>query len=183
MNGETAASQRLFFGLWPGEPLRHAIHTAVQPWLSRLAARPVPVDNYHLTLAYLGDVEPSRVPAIEQAAATVDWRPFDLVLNRPGHWRRAGVVWLAPADVPPALAALADGLWHVLEPLGFARDTRTFAPHLTLARKLRRRPPPATIEPLHWLVDRFALFESCAVPGGVEYRVVKWFRAGSRPEP
>ena len=183
MNGEPAASQRLFFGLWPDEPLRQAIHAAVKPWLSGLDARPVPVCNYHLTLAYLGDVELARVPAIEQAVAAIDWSAFELVLDRLGHWRRAGVVWLAPAEVPAALSALVDGLWHALGPLGFVRDARAFAPHLTLARKLRRRPPPATVEPPHWPVSRFALFESCAVPGGVEYRVVKQFRAGSRPEP
>src|SRR5579859_3639222 len=100
----------------------------------------------HLTLAFLGELDDTRLGdaevAMEEAAPAV--APFALRIASlgsfgPSHAPR--VVWAGVAGDMNALARLHQELSAALERHGFALDTRTFAPHLTLAR-LRTPPAP-----------------------------------------
>ena len=45
---------RLFYALWPDEPLRERLAEAARDAVRQSGGRPVPAGNYHLTLAFLG---------------------------------------------------------------------------------------------------------------------------------
>jgi 2'-5' RNA ligase len=101
-------------------------------------------DNLHLTLKFLGDVALERTAEVSctlaESAAGVP--VFSAELRGVGAFPHAGrpsVVWagLMGAD---ALVRLAERLEASLELQGFARESRAFHPHVTLAR-VKGRPP------------------------------------------
>lgn len=151
---------RLFFALWPDEPVRAALAAAAAPLLDSCRGRRVPARNYHLTLAFLGAVDAGRLDALRAAAATVRAEPFTLVLDGHGHWPRPRVAWLGCRRPPAAAGALAGTLWAALAPLGFVPERRAFQPHLTVLRDCRRCDWPGPIAPVPWPVSDFVLMGS-----------------------
>jgi RNA 2',3'-cyclic 3'-phosphodiesterase len=94
-------------------------------------------EGIHMTLKFLGSVDAGRVGEIEAAlAAAID--PFEACL-RPAALggfggSRIRVVWVGLEGDVPGLVSLANRVEGALAPLGFPREERPFAPHLTLAR-------------------------------------------------
>jgi 2'-5' RNA ligase len=130
-------------------------------------ARWVPVQNLHLTMAFLGRVEEERIGTLSSAIAQAvqDHVDFTVRLGALGAFpsvRRARVIWAGLDDATGGLAGLAESIGEALEPLGFPRETRAFQPHVTLARL--RAPKPVelnvTPSPLSFPVERISLFES-----------------------
>ncbi len=94
--------------------------------------------NLHVTLKFLGDIPTVQIAAIQQQLLSVVRRhpPFVLKVEQLGAFPsvdRPSVVWVGLVDAEP-LVALANEIESLLEPLGFARESRSFHPHLTLAR-------------------------------------------------
>lgn len=154
--------KRLFFAL----DCAPAQRKAIAQWRSALqlrSGRPVPTDNFHLTLKFLGSIDTANIADICQAASAVHTSsgPLTVVLDRLDVWRRAGVLVLAPAQAPPALLRLVYDLEQALLPFGLEDAPREFRPHLTLAREFRAPLPEAATAPEFFLrADRFVLFES-----------------------
>ena len=92
--------------------------------------------NLHVTLKFIGNVATEKLPCIEQALADVPVSlPFDLEFRAIGFFpndRRPAVIWAGIA-APPELANLATKIDEAVSACGIARETRPFAPHLTLA--------------------------------------------------
>jgi RNA 2',3'-cyclic 3'-phosphodiesterase len=136
-------------------------------------------DDWHVTLAFLGDV-PGPVatglaPALERAAA--GHRPFPLALAGAGAFPaapHARVLWCGLDGDHTALAALAASVADAVTRAGAAPPDagRPFRSHLTLARSRGRT--PADVRDLvtalsgyaspSWPVDRIQLIDSH--PGG-----------------
>lgn len=158
--------QRLFFALWPDDAVRAELAGALRPAPDgRLVRR----ENLHLTLVFLGSVNQETRACVEQAASGVTCEPFELVFDVAGYFPRPQVAWIAPARTPASLVALVQALREALVPCGLAPDPRPYRPHLTLARKVRRRPAVPVITPIAWPVTAFSLVESRSQPGGVRY--------------
>jgi 2'-5' RNA ligase len=143
----------------------------------RCGGRPVPADNYHITLAFLGHQPAALCDDIVAAGHAVSQEPLKLVieLDRFGYWPKPRVFWFGPAECPPSLTALALHLWTRMAGLGLARDTRALQPHVTLCRKVQRAPqldPPGVVR---WRAAGFALVESVTAQQGAEYTVVERF--------
>ncbi len=166
----SAAAARLFFALWPDPPLRDALDHALRHHLPTHAGRRIPSENLHITLVFLGTVPESRLPCIEQAGAGVHAAPFTLTLDRIAWWRQSRVLWLGPAETPPALATLVAELRAGLAVCDIVLEPRPFRAHMTLMRKVSRRPPVLQIESLSWQPGGLALIESLPVAGGVCYQ-------------
>lgn len=96
-------------------------------------ARWVPFDNFHLTLAFIGDVDPPDLRDINEALSTIDQQPFDLELNGVGHFgdRKPHCVWAGLRDTPD-LTILQSSIVTALGRFGIALDRRKFKPHVTL---------------------------------------------------
>ncbi|MCI8496945.1 MAG: RNA 2',3'-cyclic phosphodiesterase [Clostridiales bacterium] len=95
-------------------------------------------ENFHLTLAFLGEQPDSRVPAVRRAMEATPFSPFDLRFQRLGWFRRSGgdLYWLGAKDCP-ALMKMQKRLCAELRREGFELETRPFRPHLTLGREVR----------------------------------------------
>ena len=95
-------------------------------------------EGIHLTLKFLGEVAASRRERIEGALATAVPAPPGMSLHLGavgtfGDRRGPRVVWVA-VEGEAALAELAARVEGALAALGFPRERRPFAAHLTLAR-------------------------------------------------
>lgn len=102
----------------------------------------------HLTLAFLGMVDSTRVPEIASRlqAATSGATPFTVEVTGAGMFpsvSRPQVLWVGVGgDARPSLLELAARVAAELRQAGFELEKRAFHPHLTLGRV--RRPPRAT---------------------------------------
>jgi 2'-5' RNA ligase len=159
---------RLFFALWP--PPETA--TALAAWASRLEGRKTAVEKIHLTLAFLGGVEPER---LIRAARVVTTKAFALPIDSAKYVRANEMVWVGPAQMPEGLAALVEALHLALYRAEFILERRPFAAHVTLVRKARRPTAIAPLPQVDWPVREFALANSA----GRRYEVLERFRLDS----
>jgi len=105
-------------------------------------ARWVPPENYHLTLRFIGEVEPWRAEEVDEALAGIRARPFDLVLNGLGLFEKAGrinALWVG-IERCEGLLRLQAKVETALQRVGLDPERRRFAPHITLARTERAAP-------------------------------------------
>ena len=115
-------------------------------------AKPTRRDNFHLTLAFLGDA----LTEIEACAAlsAVSGAPFKLYSDKPGVFKRGGgdIHWLGLKS-SAELSALYAKVAAALADVGFKLENRPFSPHITLAREVRgfskdAGPPPRFVIPV-----------------------------------
>ncbi len=151
-------------------------------------------EGIHLTLKFLGEVPAAKRREIESAlaAAIVDPFAFELRLGHVGGFggrQRLRVIWVGLEGDVEGLAGLAALVEKALTPLGFPRESRPFAPHLTLARV----PDDATPEERGRLADLLgsfsappsaamtvnavSLMQSFLEPGGARYQRLAVFPA------
>lgn len=154
--------RRLFFALWPDETVRQQIQDAPFP---RLKPRTTPMENWHMTLVFLGLTTQSQQQACEQAADQVQGARFAMALDMTGTFIPARVAWLGCSHPHPQLVKLQAELEMGLRARcpdhpAFAQRVRPYCPHVTLYRKLGKPLVPEKIRPLHWAVDSFCLIES-----------------------
>ncbi|MBA1148976.1 RNA 2',3'-cyclic phosphodiesterase [Ectothiorhodospiraceae bacterium WFHF3C12] len=131
--GRDTPAERLFFALWPPAPLQRRIQRMARSRVRR--GRLLPARNLHVTLVFLGSLAPAERTAALTAADRVAGQAFELVLGRFGCWRRRGIGWLAPTEVPAALERLHAELTARLQAAGFEGDGRVFRPHCQRSSK------------------------------------------------
>ncbi|NJD31610.1 MAG: RNA 2',3'-cyclic phosphodiesterase [Gammaproteobacteria bacterium] len=167
----TEPSRRLFFALWPDAPTLEAVLAALRRNLPRGIGRAQRPDQLHLTLEFLGSVPESRLQEVLDAGAALSGRTprFEIVFDKVEHWKRPEVLCLTASATPEPLAAFVQALRSELLARGFEPEKRPFKAHLTLARKVRRPPPLATLQPLPWPAGEFSLVESTTDPSGSRY--------------
>ena len=134
---------RCFVAVPLADELRADLATAVERWRTDPLTdglRWADGSGLHLTLAFLGGLDPRDVPAVEARIRSVATRHRQVVAEtgRLGAFHRAGsvrVLWYGVEDPDGLLSALAVDLAAALDvPLWEA-----FRPHVTVARA-RRRP-------------------------------------------
>ena len=134
--------------------------------------RRVPPENFHITLAFLGNVDEQDIPELVDASAGLRIRCFPLQIDCCGWWKRAKVAWLAPAHTPEPLLELVRQIHRLSRMAGLSVDERDYHPHLTIARKLTHPITNRSFEPLHWDIRSFCLVESVTHEKGARYQVV-----------
>jgi 2'-5' RNA ligase len=130
---------RLFIAVDVPPDVRGLVEEAIAPWRARFpSGRWVPMENWHVTLVFLGATSPDLVGWIassltDVAAAT---RPFGSRVEGLGAFRsmrRARVLWAGLHDDDLAMARLADRFGVALAH-EFTPERRELTPHLTVAR-------------------------------------------------
>jgi len=140
--------------------------------------------NLHLTLQFLGEVDPSRAKEVADRLAPPFGVPvFDVAVAGLGTFPSSGpprVIWLSVTDGAAQLSALYREVAVRLDGLGFPRDARPFHGHLTLGRVKtvcgpRLRDALAAVRAAdagRCRVDHVTLFESRLSQAGSAYSVV-----------
>lgn len=101
---------------------------------------PVRRGSLHLTLAFLGEISPSRLPVLTHILDGLE-PPRSLRFEKLGSF--AGGIWWAGPCRSPELERLHGRLDSALRRQGFTLEKRPFAPHVTLVR----RAVPADVRP------------------------------------
>ncbi len=173
-HGEASAI-RVFYALVLAPELRPPIGDIARDTARRVHGRPVPPENLHLTLAFIGDIARSRLPTLLDVGASLHGEAMSLLLDRLGGFRRAGVAWLGASRPPHELGAFAVALARALAAAGVQCDERPFHPHMTIVRRCRVSPDEQQIGPYAWAIDEFALLQSQSGTEGARYRSLsKW---------
>ena len=94
-------------------------------------------ENLHLTLAFLGEITPTRVAAICNAMDHTVIKPMTLTFDHVGCFRRdGGDIWWIGIKENKTLLSLQQNLTGHLATEGFHLEIRRFSPHITLAREV-----------------------------------------------
>lgn len=170
---------RLFFALWPPEPVAQALAARAGALAHRFGGKVTRQETIHVTLAFLGEVDDAQLPAVIEAGRRVRAAPFELVVDRLGYWRHNRLVWAGCSAVAAQLQELAGALREQLRTAGIVcEESQRFLPHLTLVRKVRGVPSAAglpAMEPLSWACGEFLLVRSLPSEAGSDYVAVAEF--------
>ena len=136
--------------------------------------------NLHLTLKFLGEVDPVRLEQVRQALSLVEFDSFAFRAGASGCYpdrRNPRVIWKALMKGGRGCADLAMVLDECLHPLGFKAAEKDFLPHLTIGRVKEAREDDwdqclTTMDNGNWPeveTERFVLWKSELSPQGPTY--------------
>jgi RNA 2',3'-cyclic 3'-phosphodiesterase len=180
----SAETWRCFVAVPAPAQLRAAIATALAGWRAEPDApnlRWTDPAGWHVTLAFLGPVDPGSVSSLSERIADAVQpfaavAPFSVRTGRVGAFPRPGTaqsVWLGIDDPDRHLADLARAVQDALLPRDAIRRLRA---HLTLGRSRARRGEPLdawlatrTFPPTELVVDDLVLFRSHLGRGPATY--------------
>ncbi len=170
MNADGAPS--LFFGIFPDSAARRTLAELAQAIARETHGRAPRPERIHLTLFYLGPTLPERIAKVRAVGASIRGQAFDVKLVKIGRWPN-NIIYAAPAE-KAALTALAGSFaLKLIAGMGTGQQKR-FAPHVTLVRDAKTG-SSASMPPVGWRVDRFALVHSILVPGNTRYEILAEF--------
>jgi len=97
------------------------------------------IDNFHLTLKFLGEIEYEKVEKIRQALEKnlKDFSRFSLKISSCGYFKGHGnlrVVYLKPDGNLEKLNNLFTLVENAMAEVGFEREKREYTPHITIAQ-------------------------------------------------
>ena len=128
------------------------------------------LDTIHLTLAFLGDVEESRLRELK--ALDLTGTRHILPIDRARYWAHNRIVWVGPEETPGPLLALANALNRELQTRQFRSEAREFAAHVTLIRNAQAPAALPALPPVRWPIEECVLVESRPTGAGRDYEVL-----------
>ncbi len=173
---------RTFFGL----PLPEGHREVLDRYLTVCATRApdfrwTPAPNLHLTIRFLGHVEPALAEGIADRLAAAGLSAFDLELGDLGTFKRgrtARVVWLGLHSGSEGITTLAAQVEAESIRAGLEAEARQYHAHLTLARARPRDgallpalPPPPGLPA--WRAEELVLYRSRLGRGGSVYEPLR----------
>jgi 2'-5' RNA ligase len=146
---------RLFFALWPDVDAATRLARAAGALNFKTPGRLVDAKNYHVTLAFIGEVTESSLAVLQQVGGSLQAPRCTIALDSLEYWPQSRVVVAAARETPPALLTL----WTQLhEATGMPRAQ--LRAHVTLARKVAQPPVMQAMSPVLWRATRFSLVRS-----------------------
>ena len=153
---------------------------AIAQWRARALGHSradVKPHNFHVTTAFLGHVDTTRIEMLCEGLAKVAWTGFSATFDHVGFWGKPQIHFLGCSHVPETLAHLASASQTCARHAGIALKKTDYHPHITLQRKIKH-PVTALFEPhFTFHFDALHLFESRSTSTGVEYVIRASFPA------
>lgn len=179
-SSETGRMPRLFVALRPPPEIRERLLDLME---GLPAARWQDDEQLHLTLRFVGEVDPRSAEDIAMALADVRATGFILNLHGVGTFGRRGrtdTLWVG-APRTGLLYELRNKIEHALVRAGLPPEPRRFHPHITLARFSRGSGTDAgpflqrhaTFQTPPFAVTHFGLYESRLGREGADYTLVE----------
>jgi 2'-5' RNA ligase len=145
---------RLFFALWPDPTLRERVANVAAALRLETTARRVPRENYHVTLAFMGEVASAELAALRQLGRSQRAFANEIRFDACEYWKGAQAIVAVARQAPEAVSELANKLVRssIVEP--------ALRLHVTLARKVAQAPVPQAMSPFEWDARSFSLVRS-----------------------
>lgn len=141
-------------------------------------ARWIDVENYHITLRFIGDVDNRTADEIVDRLDRIDRPEFELELNGIGAFgsKKPHSIWAGVTPAPEMFALQAE-IERICQRIGLSPDPRKFTPHVTLARLKSSRLDDVVhylagrgnFQTAGFVVPRFVLLSSRDSVGGGPY--------------
>lgn len=159
------------------------------PWT---ASKPVPRENFHVTLVFLGMQRPDALEELHEALEQMHPRGFALRLNELGVFGGDQPRNLhATLAREPALDALQARLERAARMIGMKPEKRRFLPHVTLARFRQGEGEPAVLaaamqaagalDRSPFMADHYGLFRSHLRSDGAQYDLLAEYPLDAPP--
>jgi len=144
----------------------------------------VAISSIHLTLKFLGEIDPALVPKmVESLKNATSESPFKLRLHGLGGFpnlRSPRVIWCGIEGDADRLITLQKKVEVACAELGFPPENRPFHPHLTLGREQGKRNLQQLLDYIKiapdfervFDVDRYHLYKTVLTPRGAIYTVL-----------
>lgn len=169
MTRNSQPTKRIFVGV----PLEVFEQQSLKRQLPKLPGKPVPSENWHLTLQFIGKSTFKQIEDLISNLKKISFpESFSLRLQGWGTFpnsNRAKALWIGVKTGQPSLRALAAEIRaSSIQIYSSSLDQKLFTPHLTVSRFraptnlssiLKTKSPSLEV-----LVKRFVLFESLAQP-------------------
>jgi 2'-5' RNA ligase len=174
---------RLFVALKPPVPMRNALLAAMG---GVAHARWQTDEQLHLTLRFIGEADRHQAEDIAAILGSVHHPGFALTLEDINQFDRKGridTLWVGVSPQEP-LRQLHNKIDRTLERVGIAPDTRSFLPHITIARFGRHRGDVggfmqyAVVQPMSADITEFCLYESVLGAEGSAYSIIASYPLG-----
>lgn len=149
-----AATERLFFALWPSAKTAGEIAACAQAAHALCGGRVMKPETLHMTLAFLGNMPAAEAQQLVEACSGWVIPARTLELRRFGRFTGPRIVWVGPSvdddDRVHWLDEAYDTLWSYLEAEGRQRPPQIFRPHVSLLRNagagdVAALPPPSIV--------------------------------------
>jgi 2'-5' RNA ligase len=169
----------VFFALWPDAALRTALARATHKAVSACGGRPVPAQNLHVTLAFLGSVPERRIQDLASVARRVagafpsSAAPLLLTFDHIEYWKKPQVLCALAEGESAQVRTLAEALTNEAAGAGFNPDPKPFRPHVTVARKVVHPTRALDMRSAVWSFTEFVLVESRTEAQGAVYGVLE----------
>ncbi|MBT2468153.1 RNA 2',3'-cyclic phosphodiesterase [Streptomyces sp. ISL-66] len=134
-----AATVRVFIALAPPDDAKQELERELRPAYDAYSKmRWNRIEDWHITLAFLGELPVAAVPLLRQPLADLAAarEPLRLALRGGGHFDNR-VLWTGIDGDLEGLHLLATEVRTVVKECGIAFEERPLRPHLTLARARR----------------------------------------------
>lgn len=177
-------TSRLFLAVPIPAEVRRELAACLRTARTALPGKPVPPANWHLTIRFLGEVQPPTADLLVARLAGAELGPaFDVGLSSCGAFprpSRATVLWVGVDDGADRLRSLGAAVEAAVREVGFPAERRPFHPHLTISRLrtptdvrgiLRALPPPD----VRFRADRLVLYRSVLGGGPPRYESLESF--------
>ncbi|MFD9359485.1 RNA 2',3'-cyclic phosphodiesterase [Streptomyces sp. NPDC060031] len=141
------ATVRVFIALAPPDDAKEELARELRPaYQAYPRMRWNRIEDWHITLAFLGEVPVATVPLLRPPLADLAAarRPLRLALRGSGHFDER-VLWTGIGGELEGLRLLATDVRAVVKESGIPFEDRPLNPHLTLARS-RRNDPTRAVE-------------------------------------
>jgi 2'-5' RNA ligase len=148
---------RVFFALWPDILARAQIAMASTDLHLAGEAQPVPRENFHMTLAFAGEVATRRLALLQRVGTAQRASGCTIKFDTYEYWPEPRVVVAVARESPPALIELAARLRAALN---IPQSELPLRAHVTLARKVTQAPVLQAMSPFHWTARSFSLVRS-----------------------
>jgi RNA 2',3'-cyclic 3'-phosphodiesterase len=166
---------RLFLGFRLPEPAARAITGWQRDELPEHGVRPVPLENLHVTIAFLGSRPATDVGPIASILREAVAGVQSPVLAPVRYRETRSVGMLVFDDEEGRATRIAEDVHRGLAELGvYEPERRPWLPHLTVVRfreRPRLRPPLPDLEPV--TMSDAAVYMSRLRPTGAQYEVVE----------
>jgi 2'-5' RNA ligase len=178
----------LFYALWPDVRVRKHLACAAAALPLAGDARRVPCENFHVTLAFIGEIAASQLPALRRIGGTQRAPECAITFDGYEYWPEPQVVTAVVRESPAALIELSTLLHRALTRSGapprLERPPRPLRAHVTLARKVAQAPVLQALSPIQWNVRSFSLVSSDTRGAHSVYTVVDtWPLLYEKPPP
>jgi RNA 2',3'-cyclic 3'-phosphodiesterase len=152
---------RLFFALLPDEVTKKSLYSEARRLEMSGRARQLALANFHITLAFVGEVPESSLHRFRQIGASLALRQCVIGLDLYEYWPKPQVLVLTARNNPQELSAQSYRLQAAVGALVHpGREDKPWRVHVTLARKVAQAPVLTTMSPIHWASHSFCLMRS-----------------------